>query len=384
MDQADSHESEASEGHQADGRFDALMEAAVDAIVLIDARGTILEFSRAATEMFGYSSQEVIGKNVSILMPQPYRSEHDQYIQKYLETGNARIIGLGREVEAQAKSGRVFPVDLAVGEVGGKSSARFVGIIRDITARKASELEMREQRERLAHVTRLSTMGEMAAGIAHEVNQPLTAIATYSNASRRMLKTGNPALSELEELLDKISAQALRAGEVIRRLRGFVKKRAGVFTLTSVNELVQEIAELAEVDADHHRVALVLKLCSKNPIILADEVQIQQVLLNLIRNAIEAVAPMDIANRVVAIKITQDEDRARVEVVDRGPGIDAAVARNLFLPFQTTKDSGMGLGLSISRSIIEAHKGELGFRKNPKGGTIFHFDLPLTRETARA
>lgn len=359
-----------------DGRFDALMEAVVDAIIVIDGRGTILEFSKAAIEMFGYEPTEIVGENVSTLMPEPYRSHHDGFLDNYRKTGKPKIIGIGREVRARRKDGSVFPIDLAVGEVADDDEPRFVGIIRDISARKAVELEAREQRERLAHVTRLSTMGEMAAGIAHEVNQPLTAIATYANAGGRLLTAKTPDLAGLAEILEKLSAQAIRAGEVIRRLRHFVKKREGHYEVVSVNELAYETLQLAEVDSSHHDVELTLQTSKEDLSILADTVQIQQVMLNLIRNAIEAEA-MDAADkRSIIIRIQDLTDLVRIEIIDHGSGLDANVKENLFMPFQTTKESGMGMGLSISRSIIEAHKGVLAYRANPRGGAIFYFELP--------
>lgn len=364
---------------RATARFDALLDAAVDAIIVIDSRGAIEAFSRAATEIFGYALHEVAGKNVNMLMPDPYRHEHDDYIQNYLQTGNAKIIGIGREVSARRKDGSVFPIDLAVGEVHDGSEMRFVGIIRDISARKASELEMRQQRERLAHVTRLSTMGEMAAGIAHEVNQPLTAIATYSNASRRMLASSDADLPELSDLLEKISAQAIRAGEVIRRLRRFLKKREGEYETLSLNELVHDIAALAEVDARHHNVKLIIETGEEDVLVLVDAVQIQQVLLNLVRNGIEAMATEDHADKSVSIRLISDSANARVEVIDRGQGIEDSMRDRLFTPFQTTKSFGMGMGLTISRSIIKAHKGMLAFKDNPGGGSIFYFELPVTK-----
>lgn len=360
-----------------DGRFDALMQAAVDGIVLIDSQGIIEEFSRAACKLFGYEREEMLGRNIKVLMPEPYRAEHDQYISNYLNSGQPKIIGIGREVEAKRKDGSVFPVDLAVGEVKEGANIRFVGIIRDISARKAAELEMREQRERLAHVTRLSTMGEMAAGIAHEVNQPLTAIATYSNASKRMIKADKPKLQELTELLDKISTQALRAGEVIRRLRSFVKKRSSEYEQVDLNTLVNESATLAEVDARHHKVALRITLADAPLLVLADTVQIQQVLLNLVRNAIEAAVAVTAAEeRRVEIVTSGSDQSACVEVLDNGPGLDQEILANLFQPFQTTKETGMGMGLSISRTIVQAHAGVLKYRPGANQGSCFFFELP--------
>lgn len=360
----------------ADGRFDALMAAAVDAIILIDGTGAIEEFSKAASQMFGYARQEVLGRNVKVLMPDPYKSSHDQYIENYLDSGTPKIIGIGREVQAQHKNGSVFPIYLSVGEVKVGPGVRFVGIIRDISAQKSAELEMREQREKLAHVTRLSTMGEMAAGIAHEVNQPLTAIATYSSASKRMIGKDQPNLDELGVLLDKISAQALRAGEVISRLRSFVKKKKSEYQRLDLNALVRDTLLLAEVDARHHNTGLVVTLEPSPLLVLADAVQIQQVLLNLVRNAIEAVASASGQPNSIEIKTTASEEFAGVSVIDQGPGVDDTILAELFEPFVTTKESGMGMGLSISRTIVQAHAGEFKYAPNENGGSVFSFRLP--------
>lgn len=361
----------------ANARFMALLDAAVDAMIVIDSSGRIEVLNRAAIEIFGYSPEALLGRNISMLMPEPFRSEHDKFIHNYIVTGNARIIGIGREVSAMRRDGTVFPIELSVGEVQDESERRFVGIIRDISARKLFESEIRQQRDKLAHVTRLSTMGEMAAGIAHEVNQPLTAIATYSNACRRMLASASADSQEINELLDKISTQALRAGEVIRRLRGFVKAREGDLELCTIADLVLEVVALAEVDAHSHGIELDMHLPDEDIRVVVDPVQIQQVLLNLVRNAIDSVDAEGTSNQNVSIRTFREGSHVVVEVVDSGQGVDESVREQLFTPFMTTKKDGMGLGLSISRSIIKAHKGALLFRENPGGGAIFNFSLPV-------
>jgi two-component system sensor kinase FixL len=620
---------------RAESELRALLDAAVDAVIVIDHRGQIATFNRAAERLFGWRAADVVGQNVKMLMPAPYRAEHDGYMQNYMRTGQARIIGIGREVVAQRSDGTVFPASLAVGEIPGSNPPRFIGFIHDITSRKAavdalrrerdraqsyldlaevmllaldangrvalinrkgceilgyteaelvgrdwfeqvvpertrdasrasfddvlrgrrdamsyvedtvltrdgeqkliawrttvvrdergetvgtlssgedvterrraetqllksesllraaqaianlgnyevqlpggtshwsdqmfrivgldpaegpiepdefvaqlvhpddrervlrewqraigetgrfdveyrllrpdgtvrdvhslaqvttgpdgeslvvtgtmhdiserkrSEEETRQTQEKLTHVSRLSTMGEMATGLAHEINQPLTAIATYAQAGLRMMNApGGADHDDITEALKQITNQALRAGEVIKRLRAFVKNRATRTEVLDLNSLIEDVQVLAESDARSNDVRLTLDLAPSVPPVSADPVQIQQVLLNLIRNAIDALNESPGATREIVVSTRNEPDAVEVAVVDRGPGIAPQVADNLFNPFYTTKATGTGLGLAISRSIIRAHLGKLAHRPTPGGGTTFYFTLP--------
>ena len=360
----------------------ALLDAAVDAIIVIDHRGRIETFNSAAEVIFGFSAQEVLGKNVSLLMPEPYRSEHDGYIGNYLETGNARIIGIGREAQAKRKSGSVFPIDLSVGEIPTDDQPKFVGIVRDTTEQKRSEAEIHQTRERLSQFWRLSTLGEMAASLAHELNQPLTAIATYTQACQRLIESGQSDDDEILATLKKCNSQAQRAGEVIRRLRQFVKKRELGRREVSFDELIRDIAALAEVDARDNGIPLTIDVAEGLPKIMVDAVQIQQVILNLIRNGIDAMMNMDHYDEGISVSVSKfKNDQVKIVVTDHGSGITKEAEKKIFQPFFTTKPSGMGLGLAICRSIIESHGGVLSFTKNPSGGTTFYFTLPVISET---
>jgi PAS domain S-box-containing protein len=612
----------------------ALLDAAVDGVIIIDHAGRIATFNAAAERLFGYTSAEVFGQHINVLMPEPYRSGHDAYMHNYQRTGKARIIGIGREVAAQRRDGTVFPASLAVGEIPGTEPKRYVGFIHDVTARKAAtdalrrerdraqsyldlaevmlvaldasgcitminrkgceilgyteaeligrdwyehcmaetrrdaaraahhfaiasrddleytedevvtragttkliawrttrvhdeqgrpvgllssgedvteqrrseralkhseqllrsaqaiarlgnfelsipageafwsqqvyeitgldpdaapmdpmmfaerhvhpdhrerfkrewqrgiadtgkldieyrlvrpdgtprevhmlgqilpsadgqslvvsgtlhditerkqaEEEARQGQERLTHVARLSTMGEMATGLAHEINQPLTAIATYAQAaSRLMAAEGGADPADLREALVAITNQALRAGEVIRRLRAFVKNRTARTETLDINRLIEDLSVLAEPDARASDVRLTLDLAAGLPAVGADPVQIQQVLLNLVRNAIDAVLEKPGTPREIIVRTGLDGADVAVAVIDRAGGIPPEVALQLFNPFYTTKAAGTGLGLAISRSIIRAHRGKLGHRPTPGGGTTFHFSLP--------
>jgi len=373
--------------HDANAKLTALLDAAIDAIIIINHKGQIELFNAAAQRMFGYKSAEVVGQNVKMLMPEPYQHEHDQYLDNYIQTTQARIIGSGREVKALKKSGEIFPIDLSVGEVKDSSHKQFVGIIRDMTEQIKARVEVINSRERLAHVSRLNTMGEMAAGIAHEINQPLTAVTSYAQACKNILANSHITTTEqqfpkqrLLQTLDKISEQALRAAEVIKRLRAFVKKRKAQRELIDLNQLIAETIELASIDTrllDH---GITLKLTQQfPPLLLIDPIQIQQVLFNLIRNAIDAMEdqtnePIEIYSQWIGRKYIE------VGVIDSGLGIKEQDKTLLFTPFFSTKNAGMGMGLPISQSIIQAHGGELKHHSRASRGSIFSFTLPVSSE----
>jgi two-component system sensor kinase FixL len=487
-------------------QFDALLEAAVDAIILIGTDGRITQFNHAAERLFGYSAEEVIGQNVNCLMPEPYRTEHDGYLHRYQDTGEARIIGIGREVAARRKDGSVFPIELSVGEAKRHGTRGFVGIIRDLTQRKEYEERLRQQseelrltfeaaptpivicdsghqviganpamvellgfaeqellsrncreiiepedigifdahiggqavaespgielrlvrrdgslvyvlvhgglvydgdgvpqfrvmslmdrtsqiaaereandlRNRLAHVTRLNTLGEMATGIAHELNQPLSAITNYANASRRLITGGRAELPEIVDTLEKIVVQASRAGEVIRRLRSMLVQREYTREACRVSDLVEDVVHLMELELRERDIRLELDVGGITAEPSLDRVQIQQVLLNLVRNAVDAMAG-DGSRPEIRIAIRQAARQVEISVSDNGVGIGEAAAKRLFEPFYTTKPQGLGMGLAICRSIVEAHGGTLGFANNPQGGATFTVSLPV--ESGRA
>ena len=491
--------------------YQAVLDAAVDAVVIIDHRGLIQLVNHAAERMFGYAEDELLGRNVKVLMPQPYRGEHDGYLERYVRTRDPHIIGIGREVAALRRDGSTFAADLAVGLVKGGNPPRFVGFIRDITQRKmaqqdlarsetalhaAQELaslgnyviyadgegasyrspqfwrilgldadndiadeqqafkdyldnmvvsadrarvteamtaiesganafdityriqrpdgsvrhvhhiaqvardgsgrivrhfgtlhditerqraedEARQMQERLTHFGRISTMGEMAAGIAHEINQPLTAIATYAQACQRLLSQPHMGVADIADGLAQIENQALRAGEVIRRLRSFVRNREVRREPLDPNQLLDDLLMLAETDTRHHNVAIRLERGENLPTIQADPVQMQQVILNLVRNGIDAMLDQPHDRRAIVIR-TQVNDAGDVEfcVCDQGPGLGEEAKAELFNPFFTTKPTGTGLGLAISQSIIRAHGGKVWYRPNPAGGACFCFSLP--------
>ncbi len=494
----------------AEDQLSALLDAAVDAMVLIDDHGKVQRFNHAAERIFGFRADEVVGRNVSMLMPQPYRREHDAYLERYHRTAEPRIIGIGREVVAQRKDGSTFPIDLSVGEFRTASGRGYVGILRDISDRKRQEEQLRQSSEelrlivehaptaivitdlhghvfnanraccelfgysveqlrhsrhsdllhpedreialphfsrlrleggscecelryvkadgsimhalhyaaaatdadgrplmligeiidrsalyeamreaddlrtRLAHVGRIGTLGEMVSGIAHEVNQPLTAIANYSSACRRMMLAGQVNPGEVLAILEKIANQAERAGQVIRGLRTLAKRGDSQRQMLDINQLVRDVVRLVEFELRTSGRRLELQLAGSLLPVLADGVQIQQVVLNLIRNAMEAMAEAEAAGPVTIETSESEPGWVTIQVSDRGPGLPPEVARRLFEPFFTTKRQGMGLGLSICKSIAAAHGGELSYSLNEWRGATFALLLPAAPEEDEA
>lgn len=355
-----------------------------DGIITIDASGVVLTFNPTAETMFGYAKDEVVGENVRMLMPEPYHGEHDGYLARYMETGERHIIGIGREVVAQRKDGSTFPMELAVGEMEINGERQFTGFIRDITRRRDAEEELelsqgrlKELQSEFVHVSRLSAMGEMAATLAHEINQPLAAMMNYAQATRRMLGAWDEEkAARPQELMTKAVEQANRAGEIIRRLRTFVAQGETERTLDEISDVVNEACALALVGARAEGVETTMALADDLPLAMMDRIQIQQVIVNLIRNSLDATIDQEL--RAIAISTRrEDADSIAVAVADNGPGLDAAVAERLFQPFNSSKTDGMGIGLSISRTIIEQHGGRIWATPNEGGGVIFSFTLPV-------
>jgi two-component system sensor kinase FixL len=361
---------------RAESEMRAVLDAAVDAVIIIDRQGRIETFNQSAERMFGYRQAELLGHNVNELMPGVDRARHDAYMNHYMRTEEARIIGRGREVEAMRRDGSVFPVHLAVGRIQG-DEARFVGFIRDLTEQRRVEEAAAQAQDRLAQFARLSTMGEMAAGLAHEINQPLTAIATYAQALQRLHGRPDVEPGEITEALAQIAAQALRAGDVIQRLRAFVRARDTRRESIEPAKVVRDTLTFAAPDARVNEVQLVTAIDAGLPTITGDAVQIQQVLLNLIRNAIDATNDAGPVQREVVVRVASLGEDIEFSVADHGRGVSEEAARRLGDPFFTTKASGTGLGVAISRSIVRAHGGKLGHRVTPGGGATFHFTLPV-------
>ena len=359
-----------------DALLHSIIETSPDALITIDEDGLIRSFNPAAETMFGYQAKEVVGRNVKCLMPSPYQEEHDDYIKRYLATSERRIIGIGRQVLARKKDGEAFPIDLAVGEVQLADGRMFAGFIRDASARHEAEQSVHALRNELLHVSRLSEMGEMASALAHELNQPLTAIINYLEACSRLQERSDlESQDRTKGLMQKASVQAYRAGQIIQQLRKFVAKGETERGLEPINSVVREAAELALVGTRQLGVKATFDLADSLPDIMIDRVQIQQVIMNLVRNSVDAMAEAE----PPALRIrTSAKDHAiiQIDVIDSGCGLPEEVSKRLFQPFVTTKSGGLGIGLSICKTIVDAHGGKLWATANPEGGTMFHINLP--------
>nr|WP_283805608.1 PAS domain-containing sensor histidine kinase [Undibacter mobilis] len=363
-----------------EAHLQSILDTVPEAMIVIDEFGNMQSFSSAAERLFGCKAAEVIGKNVKILMPEPYRTGHDGYINRYRHTGERRIIGIGRVVVGQRMDGSTFPMELAVGEMRSGDRRFFTGFIRDLTERQQTEQRLQELQSELVHISRLTAMGEMASTLAHELNQPLAAISNYLKGSQRILESDSTEqLPLLRDALGKASEQALRAGQIIRRLRDFVARGESERRVEGITKLVEEASALALVGVKDRGIRVQFKFDPKVDLVLADRVQIQQVLLNLIRNAMDAMEDSQVRDLSVSVAM-EGTGQVRVSVADTGPGIAPEVAEHLFQPFITTKAQGMGVGLSISRTIIEAHNGRIWAEPNANGGTTFHFTITAVEE----
>jgi len=355
----------------------SILATVPDAMVLIDEIGSILSFSAAAEKMFGYTEDEVIGENVSMLMPSPDRERHDGYLRHYRDTGERKIIGIGRVTTARHRDGVTFPIELSIGEAMVDGRRIFTGFIRDLTERQETELRLQDLQSELAHVGRVSEMATLASSLAHELNQPLTAIASYCDGAAKLLSGPQDELvrhSSLEAV-KSASLQAIRAGEIVRRLRDFMGRGDTDRRVEELPRLVGEANALALVGTREHGIEVRVMLDPEADEVLVDRVPVQQVLFNLIRNAIEAMAGSKIKALTISTQAGPD-GFATLTIQDTGPGINPDIAPQLFQPFVTSKRGGMGVGLSICRTIIEAHGGQIWFEPGKDRGTIFRFTLP--------
>lgn len=366
----------AQELHAREAHLLSILDAVPDAAIVIDEKGIIQSFSAASERLFGHARSAVVGHNVSMLMPSPYRQEHDRYMERYMTTGEKRIIGTDRVVTGQRKDGSTFPMKLAVGEMRSGDRRFFTGFVRDLTERQETEQQLQELQTEFARLSRLTAMGEMASTLAHEINQPLSAISNYLQGCNRLLEPiEHPNTPKIRDALAETTKQTLRAGHIIRQLREFVARGETDKNPENISKLVEEAGALALVGARDEGVRTHFRFASHTDKVLVEKVQIQQVMLNLMRNAIEAMQGCERKELLVTTS-APDNGKVIVSVADSGAGLSDEIAERLFQPFATTKAAGMGVGLSISKRIIEAHGGEIWADPNPGGGTVFRFTLP--------
>lgn len=363
-------------------RFDeahlrSILATVPDAMVVIDERGRIMSFSAAAEEMFEFTQAEVVGENVSILMPSPDRERHDGYIERYRQTGKKNIIGIGRVTTARRRDGSTFPIELSVGEAMTPEGRVFTGFIRDLTERQTAELRLHQLQDELAHVARVSAVGSLAAALAHELNQPLAAITNYMEAAQELV---GGDISDPEMLRDAVSSaakQALRAAEIVRRLRDFIARGETVRRVESLRKLVREASALALLGSGKNEIEVRVALEPAADLVFVDAIHVQQILFNLIRNALEAMENAPI-KRLEILSSRLTGGMVELSISDSGSGLSPDIlANHLFEPFRTTKSSGMGLGLSICRTLVEAQGGRISAGPSASGGSRFAFTLPL-------
>ncbi len=362
--------------------FETLLDAAVDAIIIIDAEGEILRFNRAAQKMFGYSAEKAQGHNVSMLMPENQRARHDGYLLRYQQTGQAAIIGKGREEWGMRSNGEVFPMRLSVGESLRGTSTHFVGIIHDLSLQRDTETKLHALEQQLFHADRLVTLGELTAGIAHEINQPLTAIAAYADAGVRLQLDNLPG-SGLDHvaICQRIAEQARRAAQVVDRLRALVQGTQMSKLHSKIDPLIRNVLTVFDHELKHSGITLQLQVPDDSPAVFVDEIQIQQIIVNLVKNSIDAIRVTSAAGTQplgqILIAVHHDDKAVFIDVIDDGPGVDEKFREKLFEPFFTSKPKGFGLGLSICRNIAALHGGSLHYSQAPLGGAKFTLSLPL-------
>ncbi|MDD5633242.1 MAG: PAS domain S-box protein, partial [Methylococcales bacterium] len=353
---------------QTEAKLNAIFNASVEGIITFDQSDIIVSSNAAVETIFGYKPNELLGCSMNKLIAQ----------------ANAGLLhsmpsaGQIKEIEGLRKNGSIVPLDLSIAEYSIDNARYFTAIVRDVSLRKHREKQDKEHLNQLAHITRLGLMGEMASGIAHEVNQPLSAISSYTQVSLNLVNTENTDLAKLSEILLKTQQQALRAGRIIHRMRDFVNFQSKHRSSADINTLINDAVNFCITELNHHNIKLTFNLENHLPAINVDHVQIEQVIINLIRNSIDVLEKLpgnQQRNLSIHSQLTP-QNGIQVRIKDNGPGIDESQQQKILMPFYTTKPEGMGMGLSISRSLIEAHEGTLHFNSQPGKGSTFYFTLP--------
>ena len=367
------------------------MDAAVDAVIITDAFGTVEFFSKAAENMFLYKANEMLGQHINILVPSKYKQANCNFDARNLLIGDAKITGRSKKTEGMKSDGTVFPIKLSIGEVSDGGTTQLIGIVHDLTEQEKYRLDAEKIREKLAHIARLNAIGELVAEVAHEMNQPITAIRCYAQAcinlasrysiestSIESTSTKSTSIKNWAEIIDiqgKIETQSNRAIAINQRLRQFVKIRGGQRESININDIITESIELVKIDPRHINHPIKKRLESLDgAYVFVDPVQIQQVILNLVRNAMDAME--DLPGGILISGEWLDNTNMKISVSDQGCGLKDDVIESMFSPFVSTKPDGMGMGLSVSQTIVHGYGGNIIFEKNKVKGTTFSFTLP--------
>ncbi|MDE2612411.1 MAG: PAS domain S-box protein [Burkholderiales bacterium] len=359
-------------------RLRAIIDSEPECMKLQAANGTVLEINPAGLALVEADcAGDIVGKPIYLLVDPEDRALYRDNVKRVF--GGESVVYDFRLVtlkgHARWMQSHAAPLRDSRGDI-----YALLAITRDITERKLAEERARRHQLELARVARLSTMGEMATALAHEMNQPLAAIAAFARGCTRRLHAGTATLEELREPLEAIAEQAERAGAVMRHMREFVKRRELVLDAADVNQIARSVAHFAEVDARQHETLIRLDLAPRLAPAVVDSIMVEQVIGNLVRNAIDAMTEAHSPQREITLRTGQGRDAVEVEVADTGPGIRPAIVGQVFEPFFTTKHDGVGMGLSISRSIVEAHGGRIEVAGAGGGGTTVRFTLPTARQ----
>lgn len=367
-------------------QFRRVFESAPNGMLMVDSEGSIALSNPRAEELFGYKGQELMGQPVELLVPERLREVHRAHRHNFLRDPRSRTMGVDRELLALRKDGSEFPVEIGLSPVETGHGKFVLAAIADVTMRKRAEREAKRRLDELAHVSRVASIGEMASGLAHEINQPLTAIVSYAEACRLMVRSGREHREVLLSSLEQISKQGERAGDIIHRLREFVSKGKLERRPVNVNELVDGVLDMLRHEIDRHSIILRLERGEGLPMVNADHVQIEQVIFNLVRNAIEAMDSNEPGTRELTIgtrKVQADKPAVEVFLSDTGEGLAPERAERVFDAFFSTKQQGMGLGLSITRTIVNAHGGRIWATPNKNRGATLRFTLPVGDKSSR-
>ena len=368
---------------RSEARYRVMVETASDAVIGMDEGGTIILANAATKRVFGYEPAELIGRSLTALMPESMKKLHEAGYKRYLATGEKRLNWQGTEVTARRANGEEFPAEVSFGEMTTDGHKVFTGFIRDISEKRRSETALATARAELANVVRVTSLGQLTASIAHEVNQPLSGIITNASTCLRMLNGDPPNIDGARETARRTIRDGNRASDVVTRLRTLFSRKEISLEPVDLNEAIREVVALSLLELQRNGIVLLHEFDEELPLIQGDRIQLQQVILNLLRNASDAMSTVDDRPRQLFITTASDAEHVRVLVKDTGIGFASEITDRLFESFYTTKRDGMGVGLSVSRSIVEAHSGHLWVILNDGPGATFGFSIPCNRRSGQ-